>query len=148
MKHVRKFDNYETKINEELTFGGALFFVILKGLEVGYRAISHLVSFSKFAMAINKIEPIYDKIKDDKVMTQLVAKLDEYSGSLSFGEEGYDPRTAQRKKEANELIEQIYNRAQELLSPSDFEIFKSAAEEVEKGSGKPAGFFTGAKFNP
>jgi hypothetical protein len=148
MKHVRKFDNYETKINEELSFGGALFFVILKGLEVGYRAISHLVSFSKFTMACKRIEPIYDKIKDDKVMTQLVAKLDEYSASLSFSEEGYEPRTAQRRKEANELIEQIYNRAQELLSPSDFEIFKSAAEDVEKGSGKPAGFFTGAKFNP
>lgn len=147
MKHVKKFENYETKVNEELGLGGALFFIILKGLEVGYRAVSHLVSFAKFAEATNKLVPIYDKIKKDRVMSQLVAKLDEYSGALSFGEQGYEPGAVQQKKEANELIEKIYNRAQELLSPADFEIFKSAAEEVEKGSGRPAGFFTGAKFN-
>ena len=76
-------------------------------------------------------------------MKELVAKLVEYKNYLYFGEEeGANPR----RKAAFKLRDEIHQRAKELLSEKEYEVFISAAKGFEEGSGKAAGYFTDSKF--
>ena len=145
MKHVKKFEQYDNnlinKTNEEVFvgIGGGLGLLLWYGVMYGYVKISNLFNSIKFKIAINKIEPIFNKIKDDEKIQSLLKDLYEYKDGLYFGEEqGPNPK----RTKAFETRDAIYQRAKELLNEKEFDIFKSSAKEFEEGSEKPAGYFT------
>lgn len=148
MKHIKLFENYKnntSKINEEFIIGGGLGLLIWYGAMHGYVKIGNLFNFIKFKNAIIRIEPIFNKIKDDQKIQSLIKELYEYRDALYFGEEeGGNPR----RRKAFEIRDAIYTRAKEILDEKEFDIFVSAAKEFERGSEKPAGYFTDkdAKF--
>lgn len=147
MKHIKKFENHETKINEEsiILFGVAPALLLIYGIMYGYTKIQNIVDYVSFIRAASKLEPIFDKIKDDVEMSEIILKLDEYKDVLYFGEvEGDDPR----RKKAFGIVREIYRRAKELLDDREYNIFISAAKEFERGSRKPGAYFVNkdAKF--
>jgi len=137
MKHIKKFENYTT--NESMIlFGAGGGLLLWYGLMYGYSKIQNLFNFIKFKTAINKIEPIFNKIKDDQQIQSLLQELYEYKDGLYFGEEeGENPR----RTKAFKTRDAIYQRAKEILDEKEFNIFVSSAKEFESGSEKPGGYF-------
>jgi hypothetical protein len=141
MKHIKKFENHEAKINEEniglIGVAPALF--LIYGIMYGYVKIKNIIDYVSFIRAASKLEPIFDKIKDDAEMSEMILKLGEYEDGLYFGEvEGGNPR----REKAFDIIREIYRRAKELLDDREYNIFIGAAKEFERGSGKPGAYFT------
>lgn len=141
MKKIKTFNelNSQTKNESLVLLPAALGLVVWYGLMYGYVKVKTLIDFVTFKNALSKIEPIFDKIKDDAQMLDLLKQLDNHKDGLYFGEEeGENPR----RTKAFQIIEQIYDRASEILDAKEFELFKSSAKNVDYGSGKPAAYFT------
>lgn len=138
MKHIKTFESFE--VNEEFlpVAGGALGLIVLYGILWGYKKIDNLVDFVKFKNAKNKLEPIFDKIKDDPKIKELLDELYEYKDGLYYGEEeGENPR----RTKANKIKNKIYNRASQLLTTKECEKFIYYLETFEQGVEKPGGYF-------
>jgi hypothetical protein len=142
MNYIKNFKNYDST-NESMAFlaagGPAIGLLLWYGLMYGYVKISNLFNFIAFKRAISKIEPIFNKIKDDSRMMELITELGELKDGLYFGEEeGSNPRRTQ----AFQVRDSIYQRAKELLDENEYKTFVSAAKEFESGSEKPGAYFT------
>jgi hypothetical protein len=124
MKHIKTFENYKT--NEAMFLFAGLGLLLWYGIKYGYAKIDNLFDFVRFKNAINKIEPIFNKIKDDKGIQSLLQEL-------------YENKTD--SKIVLKVRDAIYQRAKEILDEKEFDIFVSSAKEFERGSEKKAGYF-------
>lgn len=139
MKKIKKFEQYNTNESLAVAAGGGLILLAAYGALWGYSKVENLFNFIKYQKALYQISPIFDKIKGDSKIIKLLKDLFEYKDGLYFGEEeGENPRRTKAFKIRNE----IYDRASEILNEEEFNTFKSAATEFERGSEKPAGYFT------
>jgi hypothetical protein len=136
MKHIKRFENHKTNESSVLFVGGTGL-LLWYGIMYGYVKIRTLFEFAKFKIAINKIEPIFDKIKDDEQIQSLIQELYKYKDDLRYGEDEH----GQRRREGFKLRDAIYQRAKEILDEKEFNVFTSSAREFESGSEKPAGYF-------
>ena len=146
---IENFKNFSLKKNENVGFGLGFGLVgagllLIYGLMYGYVKLQNLFNFVSFTRASSKLSPIFDKIKDDDTIKKLVKELGDYKDDLYFEEDYYNPR----KVKAFEIRDSIYQRAKELLDEREYNIFIDATEEFERGSEKPASYFTDkdAKF--
>lgn len=151
MKHIKKFNelNENDTINESDGSIGNLLLATIPmlaplvwyGAMHGYVKIQNLINFVQFRRALSKIEPIFDKIKDDDKIQELLEELYKYKDYLYSGEEAEGSRTIKRDK-AYKIRDNIYKRAKEILNDKEYNIFVSSAREIEAGAEKPASYFT------
>ena len=147
MKNIKTFEQH-TKIYEMVSDPTSTDYIvglaqlatpfIALGLFRGYGEIARFIDKMDFKMAKAKIGPIFDKIKDDRKIQELLGQLQQYKNSLYFGEEeGENPM----RDRAYDIRSEFYKRTKELLSEKDYKVFIEACNEFEDGVGTPAGYF-------
>ena len=135
---IKKFEEYNINESVVLLTGTGIGLLLFYGVMYGFAKIANLFNFITFNKAKKRIKPLFNKIKDDKEISELITKLFEYKDSLSFAEEeGPNPR----RQKAYEIRDAIYERALEILSEEEYKTFISSAKEFERGSEKLAGYF-------
>lgn len=149
MKRISKFDDF--KVNESFDFDisqlpthiiEALFSdygksMITIGLIAGYSKIKDIFSFFK-TPNFNKIQPIFDKIKNDARINELLMELYPYKTSVNYDE--YDQSI--NKNKGAEIIQEIFKRAEQLLSKKDYDIFYSLVNKHDYQGNHRGAYFT------
>ena len=151
MKHIKKFEKYNENYRD---FGkklnrlsqdwagdgfiktGAAF--LLCGIYYGYSKVEDFLDFRSFKNAFEKISPIYSKIMDDSEMRSIIVGLRRSVGVTGVEEEG---GYAQEGSEYFNLLNDLYKRAEEILSEEEFNVFVSSAEEIDRAKGRKGSFF-------
>lgn len=152
MKHINKFDDF--KVNESFDFDisqlpnniiQALFSdygksMITIGLIAGYSKIKDIFSFFK-TPKFNKIKPIFDKIKDDAVINELLVELYPHRHAATF--DSSDVSCERRK--SLEILDKIFKRSEELLSKKDYDMFYSLVRKYDYQRNYQGNYFTQQK---
>jgi len=152
MRHINKFDDF--KVNESFDFDisqlpnniiQALFSdygksMITIGLIAGYSKIKDIFSFFK-TPKFNKIKPIFDKIKDDAVINELLVELYPHRHAATFDTTDF---SFERRKSL-EILDKIFKRSEELLSKKDYDLFYSLVRKYDHQGNYQGNYFTQQK---
>jgi hypothetical protein len=152
MKHIEKFQKFKTnedldyrsfgkKLNRKVhdsDFGPAM---ILAGIYFGFSKIEDMFDFFAYKKAVNKIEPIFKKIDQDDVIKSLLEELLEYKPYLRREEVEGGRFDEEKYVRADDILVEIDQRAKELLSESEYNIFKSSYKEIDYQNRMPGSYF-------